>query len=258
MKFTILITSYNKGQYLEECIKSCLNQTNKNFEIIVCDNYSTDNSDQIFNKYKESIKLKKKKKISNFSPINQIDLIKLGFLDSTGDIICLLDADDYFFPEKLDIIQKALTSEKSVDVIFDLPLIKKIDSLDKFILKNKRQRYIWPTIINTSSITISKFFLEKCIKENILEKFNFLEIDFRINVYSRCISKNFAVIDRDITVYRHVQDSIMSNIKKYSGKWWHKRLEAHKFMEEHYTKNNLLYLNKFDYCISRVLSKILN
>ena len=62
MKFTILITSYNKGQYLEECIKSCLNQTNKNFEIIVCDNYSTDNSDQIFNKYKESIKLLKKKK----------------------------------------------------------------------------------------------------------------------------------------------------------------------------------------------------
>ena len=34
MKFSILITSYNKGQYLEECIKSCLNQTNKNFEII--------------------------------------------------------------------------------------------------------------------------------------------------------------------------------------------------------------------------------
>ena len=62
MKFSILITSYNKGQYLEECIKSCLNQTNKNFEIIVCDNYSTDNSDQIFNKYKESIKLLKKKK----------------------------------------------------------------------------------------------------------------------------------------------------------------------------------------------------
>ena len=48
MKFSILITSYNKGRYLEECIKSCLSQTNKNFEIIICDNYSTDNSDQIF------------------------------------------------------------------------------------------------------------------------------------------------------------------------------------------------------------------
>ena len=40
MKFSILITSYNKEQYLEECIKSCLSQTNTNFEIIICDNYS--------------------------------------------------------------------------------------------------------------------------------------------------------------------------------------------------------------------------
>ena len=57
MKFSILITSYNKGQYLEECITSCLSQTNKNFEIIVCDNYSNDNSGQIFEKYQQNIKL---------------------------------------------------------------------------------------------------------------------------------------------------------------------------------------------------------
>ena len=48
----------------------------------------------------------------------------------------------------------------------------------------------------------------------------------------------------------------MSNIKKFSPKWWHKRLEAHKFMEEHYNKNDLLYLNKFDYGVSKLLSKI--
>ena len=68
MKFSILITSYNKGRYLEECIKSCLSQTNKNFEIIICDNYSTDNSDQIFEKYKKNIKLIKKKKLVIFHP----------------------------------------------------------------------------------------------------------------------------------------------------------------------------------------------
>ena len=50
MKFSILITSFNKGKYLDECIKSCLNQSEKNFEIIVCDNYSDDNSNSIFKK----------------------------------------------------------------------------------------------------------------------------------------------------------------------------------------------------------------
>ena len=51
MKFSILITSFNKGKYIEECIKSCLEQTYNNFEIIVCDNYSTDNSEETFIKY---------------------------------------------------------------------------------------------------------------------------------------------------------------------------------------------------------------
>ena len=258
MKFSILITSYNKEQYLEECIKSCLSQTNTNFEIIICDNYSTDNSDQIFQKYKKDIKLIKRKRISNFSPINQIDLIKEGLSSVEGDIICLLDADDYFLPKKLEIITNEVIKKKHFDVIFDLPLVKKMNSTNKMKLKNKTQNYIWPTIINTSSISITKNFLIECIEEEILEKFNFLEIDFRINVYSRCIKKNFVVIDQDIAIYRQVKDSIMSNIKKFSPKWWHKRLEAHKFMEEHYNKNDLLYLNKFDYGVSKLLSKIIN
>ena len=57
MKFSILITSFNKGKYLDECIKSCLNQSEKNFEIIVCDNYSDDNSNSIFKKYEKNINL---------------------------------------------------------------------------------------------------------------------------------------------------------------------------------------------------------
>tara|TARA_B110000971_G_C19700088_1_gene359426 strand:- start:51 stop:623 length:573 start_codon:yes stop_codon:yes gene_type:complete len=190
--------------------------------------------------------------------MNQIDLIKEGLSSIGGDIICFLDADDYFLPKKLEIITNVITKKKSLDVIFDLPLVKKVNSINKMKLKNKKQNYIWPTIINTSSISITKNFLIECIEEEILEKFNFLEIDFRINVYSRCIKKNFVVIDQDIAIYRKVKDSIMSNIKKFSPKWWHKRLEAHKFMEEHYNKNDLLYLNKFDYGVSKLLSKIIN
>ena len=44
MKFTIIITSFNKEKYLKDCIESCLNQSNKNYEVILCDNYSEDNS----------------------------------------------------------------------------------------------------------------------------------------------------------------------------------------------------------------------
>ena len=91
----------------------------------------------------------------------------------------------------------------------------------------------------------------------IFEKFDFLEVDFRINVYARCIKKNFKVISEDVTVYRKVDDSIMVNIKKYSKKWWIKRKEAHEFMKDFFLKNQLVYENKFDYYLTNKISKFL-
>ena len=100
MKFSIIITSYNKGQYLEKCILSCLGQTYKNFEIIIGDNYSQDNTRKILNKYKNKINFFFKKKKSNVAAQNQIELIKHAVKISSGHMICLLDADDYFKKKK--------------------------------------------------------------------------------------------------------------------------------------------------------------
>ena len=257
MKFSIIITSYNKVNYIEKCIKSCLEQSEKNFELIVCDNYSDDESFSIFKKYEKFLTLIQKKKISIHAQLNQIDLIKSGLLKATGEIICLLDGDDYFLPEKLYTLKNKFLKNNKLEVIYDLALIKNVNLTKKFKLKKKYQRNIWPTIINTSSITIKRTFLKECIEKGIFEKFDFLEVDFRINIYSRCIKKNFEIISEDITVYRKVSGSIMSQIRKFSKKWWNKRLEAHEFMREEYNKNNLLYKNILDYNLTKYISKIL-
>ena len=47
----------------------------------------------------------------------------------------------------------------------------------------------------------------------------------------------------------------MSNINKFSKKWWVKRFEAHNYMKDLFLKNGLKYNNKFDFLISRLLSK---
>ena len=89
MKFSILISSFNKGKYLGKCLNSCLNQKENDYEIIVFDNYSTDNTSKILNKFKKfpRIKIFKKKKISKSPALNQIDLIKNAFVKSKGKII---------------------------------------------------------------------------------------------------------------------------------------------------------------------------
>ena len=256
MKFSILISSFNKGKYLQECIKSCLNQKEKDYEIILFDNYSTDKTNYILKDFKKKIKIFKKKKISKSASLNQIDLIKNAFKKSKGKIICLLDADDYFNINKLIKIKKIFSEKKKLNVIFDLPVKRyALNQKKKFINKKKFQKNIWPTIIPTSGISCRRLFFKNFLKENFINKYENLEIDFRLNVYARNLSTNYFISNDDLTNYRQVNDGIMSNIKKYSKKWWIKRHEAHNFMQKLFFKYNKKYNNKIDFLLSRILSK---
>tara|TARA_B100000579_G_scaffold67949_1_gene50942 strand:+ start:1795 stop:2577 length:783 start_codon:yes stop_codon:yes gene_type:complete len=257
MKFSILITSYNKEKYLNECINSCLDQKYKDLEIILMDNYSNDNTNEILEKYKNEIKIFLKKKISDFSALNQIDLIKEGLNHCSGDIICLLDADDYFINTKIIEIKK-IFEEKNVDIVYDLPLIKSNGDTWRFKLKKKIQKNIWPSIINTSSISVKKKYLLKCINLNLFENYNLLEVDFRINAISRCIDHNYLILkDKTISTYRLVPNSIMAKSKKFTKNWWNRRSQAHNFMKMIYSTNNKVYSNFFDSKITNLITKYL-
>ena len=257
MKFTILITSYNKGQYLEECIQSCLSQSYEDYEIILCDNFSDDGTNKILSKFKNHIKIIKKKRISVSGPLNQIDLIKESLNISKGDYICLLDGDDYFNLDKLRVLAKNFDNKKNLNLIFDLSELKKNDTFKQLEIKKKYQKNIWPTIINTSSITIKKNFLNKLFNEQLFNNFDLLEIDFRLNVYARCIDKNYTIISDKLTVYRYVENSIINKFKKFSKKWWIKRVQAHNFMKCVFDKNNLHYSYNLDWFCSKILSKVI-
>ncbi len=254
MKFSILISSFNKGKYIEKCINSCLNQKEKDFEVILFDNYSTDNTTKILNKFKKKISIFRKKKYSSFAALNQIDLIKSAFKKSKGQYICLLDADDYFKINKLSKLKKYFVKKK-VNTIFDLPIKKYSHFNKKFKDKRKFQKNIWPSIIPTSSISCKRSFFSKFLKSIFSKKYQNLEIDFRFNVFARNIHNNFFICNDDITVYRQVKDGVMSNIKKFSKKWWIKRLEAHNFMQKLFSYHNIKYKNKIDFLLSKIFSK---
>jgi glycosyltransferase involved in cell wall biosynthesis len=92
---SILITSYNYEKFLPRAIDSALQQTYPVREVIVVDDGSTDNSRQIINSYGNQI--------TPFFQENkgQASALNAGFLASRGEIIFLLDADDFFFPHKV-------------------------------------------------------------------------------------------------------------------------------------------------------------
>mgnify|MGYP003345005097 CR=1 FL=1 len=102
LKATVLITNYNNEKYIDRCIKSVLNQTFKNIEIIFIDDLSTDNSVKVAKKYK-NIKVLLTKKKTKFGSFNQINSYKTGLSISKGDIIFFLDSDDFYKKKKLNL-----------------------------------------------------------------------------------------------------------------------------------------------------------
>ena len=89
--FSIVIPTYNQGKYLEKCIISCLNQTYKNYEIIIIDNNSTDSTNEILKKYEKKVVTKK---IDNQGVISKSR--NLAHKIAKGNWIAQLDTDDYF------------------------------------------------------------------------------------------------------------------------------------------------------------------
>ncbi len=96
---SLVINNYNYGRFLAEAIDSALKQTYPHTEVIVVDDGSTDNSRDITASYGD-----------NISPVlkqngGQASAFIAGFAASKGEIICFLDSDDMFLPEKVaDIV----------------------------------------------------------------------------------------------------------------------------------------------------------
>lgn len=110
MKFSIIIPVYNSEKYIDRCLNSVLTQTYNNYEIIIINDGSTDNSEKILKKYESN------KKIKIISQTNHgvSSSRNIGIKESTGDYILFLDSDDFY---ENDILETLKNNIKDEDII---------------------------------------------------------------------------------------------------------------------------------------------
>jgi len=104
---SVLIANYNYGRFLEEALESVLSQTYQDFEIVVCDDGSTDESRTILNDYAER---HFNVKVLFQDNKGQSEALLASFRASRGEIISFLDSDDAFSRTKLAEIVNALAA----------------------------------------------------------------------------------------------------------------------------------------------------
>jgi len=227
-KVSIIMPVYNSEKYLEKAIKSVLNQTYTNFELISVDDGSTDDSLSILKKYEEidsRIKVYHKPNGGISSTRNY------GLKKATGKYIAFLDNDDEYLPELLE--ENVLLLEKyEADMVKFQKLKRYIKNEETLNLKENKEQSIyvfeeeeiWKNfqIINKFGGTIW----------NILYKKEFLDEN---NICFSTISKNEIEDHRfNLDCYKHVT-KIVCNTKYYY--LWNVRVEhstTGKFIKERF------------------------
>lgn len=138
--FSVFMPCYNHGEYVATAIESILNQTFQDFELIVADNGSLDNSWEVINRYKDRIQIMRLEKNNPFG------CSKMLVEKCTGKYLCQMAADDYWEPRKLELQAKAIEEHPDCVAWFTWAVFTD-ESLnvtdDKIFAYQNRNRFEW-------------------------------------------------------------------------------------------------------------------
>ncbi len=132
---TVYITNYNYGKYIKKAINSVLNQTFKDYELIIIDDGSIDKSVKIIKEFQN----KKNIKIIFQKNKGLVVSNNLALRLSKAKYIMRLDSDDWLDPHALEIMSNILERDKKISLIF--PDYYEVDKNGKILRQVRRHNF---------------------------------------------------------------------------------------------------------------------
>ena len=239
---SIVIPIYNAEKYLEECLNSIKNQTYKNFEVIMVNDGSKDNSETICKRFSEDDTRFRyfKKENGGVSSARNI-----GLDNVEGDYITFIDADDWVDENYLDLLITTVEKNHSDIVVSSYKQFNNIDVFylrayslqEKYLLnfeKMNRDDFltIFPKLMSTNvcfNNAVAKLFRKELVNDLRFDtsiKYG-EDLDFYFRLYLTVDSISY--VDEPTYVYRVHGDSTTSNFNQEHAE---QELNIFKYMYE--------------------------
>lgn len=244
---SIITPSYNSSRFISETIESVIIQTFKNWEMIIVDDCSKDNSIEIIERYQQRdnrIKL-----ITLSKNVGAAEARNIALREAKGDYIAFLDSDDLWYPEK---IEKQLLFMKEKDIAFSFASYKRITENGEYLnmvnvpKKIAYRQFLRNTIIGTLTVMIDK------------EKTGYFEMPLirsshDMALWCNIFKRGFKAygIQEPIAIYREVSTS-------NTAKKWKAAKDVWKVYRKHESLNIISSLFYFTgYAINAILKRVI-
>lgn len=169
LKLSIIVPFYNAEEYIKTCLNSILNQTFENFELIIINDCSTDNTLEILNTYIE--KDTRIKLINHQHNLGVAGARNSGLKIANGDYVTFVDQDDWLNLNMYqDLMEKALANKADIvecnyeengpAILENMPVNfsagkEKLNEYITFLYKNNLSLALWNKIYNLNKVKIN-------------------------------------------------------------------------------------------------------
>jgi len=211
-KVSVVIPTYNAAQYIGETVESVLNQSYKEYEIVVVNDGSTDNTEQVLQKYGNRIRYIKQTNGGEGAARNR------GIREAHGEWVAFLDADDLWLPHKLKVQMEFAAQHPDVDLIYgDASSFDINGVLTKSMFKERRpyEGYVINNLLVENFVPVlSVIVRKKCLEKSGLFKEGMKHCtDYEM--WLRCAKFfKFGYVNEVIVSYRIHEKGISQNIEE--------------------------------------------
>lgn len=219
MRFSVIIPTFNRSDLLIETINSILNQSFKDFELIVVNDGSTDKTKEVLDGYGNNIRVIHKENSGSEKSRNE------GAFIAKGEYFCFFDSDDLMFPWTLEVYNKIIEVENFPPFVLGQPyhfsdkiqrdyLIQKITSIQYAIYRDyfSKDRTVYSS---SSMIVIRKDYFYKIgmFRQHYAKKEYFLDdIDFMLRAGT--ITPTIIIFSPFQFGYRSHSENSVKNLKR--------------------------------------------